>query len=182
MFLLNKIYFLTTCEHTWSTIYLYAWKPNRTCSWMLGHIHALMIVLKFEGNWTARYMCTLRFKCSCASLFTFFVDLVLTCVLALTIICSHVYFLRWLQAFTFTSFEIHILLCTHTLLIIHFYVHMLWLSYAPISTCFEENLFTCLYALMLVYLDTSMIGCSYVNVLLWWSHVSIVICSHAYMI
>ena len=50
------------------------------------------------------------------------------------------------------------------------------------STYFEENLFTFLYAIILICLDTSMIGCSDGNKLLWWSHVSMVICSHAYML
>ena len=119
MSLLNKIYFWNTCEHTWSTIYVYAWRLKCSSCWMLGHIHALVIVVKSYGNCTVWCMCTFRFKCSCACMFTCFVDLVLTCILALMIICPHVYLLKWLHAFMSTSFEIHILLCTHTLLIIH---------------------------------------------------------------
>ena len=127
-------------------------------------------------------MCTSRCKCSCICMFTSFVDLVFTCVPVLTIICSHFYLLRWSNAFMFTSFEIHRLLCTHALMIIHFYVHNLLLLYAPMSKFFEENLSTCLYALMLICLDTSIIWCSYINILLWWSHVSMLIFSHAHML
>ena len=74
-----------------------------------------------------------------------FVDHVLTCVLAFTIICSHMYLLRWSHTFMFTCFDIHMLLCSHALMIIS----------------------TCLYALMLICLDTFMIGCSFVNMLRW---------------
>ena len=90
-----------------------------------------------------------------------------TYVLALTIICSHVYLLRWSHAFIFTCFDIHILLCFHSLMIIHFYVHMLWWSYAPMSTYFDEKMSTCQNSLKLICSDTFMIGCSYVNMLNW---------------
>ena len=137
---LNRIYFLPTCEHTWSTIYLYGWRPNRSCRWMLWHIHALMIVVKSKGNWMVRYVCTLRFKCSCACMFTCFVDLMLTCILALTIIYSHVNWLIWTHAFMFTSYEIHIHTCKHTWSIIYVYA---WRSKRLSSwmwahTCFDE--------------------------------------------
>ena len=78
----HKIYFWITCEHTWLTIYVYAWRSKRLSSWMLRHIHALRRLVKSKSNWTVRCMCTLRFKCSCACMFTSFVDLVLTCLLA----------------------------------------------------------------------------------------------------
>ena len=120
-------------------------------------------------------MCTLRFKCSCACIFTCFVDLVLISVPILTIICSHVYQLRWSNAIMFTS---------------NFFVHMLWWSYISMFTFFDNYILLCLHALkrtcphtiMLICSDTSMIGCSYVCIPLCWSHVSMVICSHVYML
>ena len=130
MSLLNKIYFWTTCEHTWSTIYLYAWRSKHSCSWMHGDIQALMIVVKSKGNWMVRCMCTLRFKCSCACRLTCFVDLVLTYVLVLTIICSHVYRLIWSHAFTFTSYEIHILCWSYTSMFPYFDNRMLLCQHA----------------------------------------------------
>ena len=122
-----------------------------------------------------RCMWTWMLKC--------FIDHMLTSVLSLTIICSHVYLLRWSHAFMFTCFDIH----------------MLWWSYAPMSTCFNKNMSTCLYALMLIYSDTFMIECSYVNMLcwphafnftcpiasyvymLWQEHVDLPICLNAYI-
>ena len=127
---LNKIYFSTTFEHTWSTIYLYTWRAKRSCSWMLGHIHALMRLVKSKGNCTVRCRCTLRFKSSCAYMFTCFIDFVFTCVLALTIICSHVYLHRWSRAFTFTSYEIHILCWSYTSMFPYFDNRMLLCQHA----------------------------------------------------
>ena len=129
MSLLNKIYFWTTCEHTWSMIYLYAWRSKRSCSRMLGHTHALMIVLNFYGSWMIRCLCTLRFKCSCTCMFTCFVDLVL--VLALTIICFHVY----------------LLLRSYILKFADFYVHILCWSYTSMFTCSDNRMLLCQYAL-----------------------------------
>ena len=136
MSLQNKIYFLTACEYTWSRIYLYFWTPKGSCSWMLGHIHALMIIVKFEGNSTVRCRCTLRFKCSYACMFTYFINFVLTCVLVLMIICSHVYLQRWSHAFTFTAFEIT-----------YIYVHILCWSYTSMFTRFDKRMLLCQLAL-----------------------------------
>ena len=140
MSLLNKIYFHSTCEQTWSTIYLYAWRSKHSIRLMLRGIHALMILVKSKGNWTAWCMCTLKFKCSCACMFTCFVNLVLTCVLALTIICSHIYWFIWSHAFLFTSYEIHILLCTHTLIIVCSYVNMLLRELFHFPICLNAHM------------------------------------------
>ena len=133
----NKIYFWTTCENTWSTIYLYAWRSKRSCSWMRGHIHDLMIVVKSKGSWTVRCMCTLRSKCACACMSIWFVDLVLTCVLALTAIC----FLKstWL--------DVHLLLRSHLLKFTYFYVHILCWSYTSMFPCFDNRILLCQHTL-----------------------------------
>ena len=137
---LNKIYFRSKCEHTWSTIYLYAWRSKRSISWMLRDIHALMIVVKSKCNWTVRCMCSLRLKCSCAYMFTCFVDLVLTYVLALMIICSHVSWLIWSHAVMFTSYEIHKLLCSHVLIIVCSYVNMVWKELVHFPICLNAHM------------------------------------------
>ena len=96
----------------------------------------LMILVKSKGNWMVRCMCTLRFKCSWGCMFTRFVDLVLTCVLALRIICSHVYWL--VRSHVFHS---------HLMKFTYFYVHILCWSYTSTFPCFDNHMHLCQHAL-----------------------------------
>ena len=91
-----------------------------------------------------------------------FVDQVLTWVLTLTIICTHVFLLRCSHALMFTCFDIHILLCSHALMIKHFYVQMLWWSYISMFTCFDDQTLLCSNALMIIHFYVHM---------LWWLYV-----------
>ena len=138
-----RFIFLTTCAHTWMTIYIYARRLIHSRSWMLGRSHAFRIVVV------------------CVSI----VDHVLAFVLTLTIICSHVYLVWWSHASMCICFDVHLLLCPHALMVTQFYVHMFWWSYAPISTCFDENMYTYQYSLMLICSNTFLIACSYVCML-----------------
>ena len=123
-------------------------------------------------------------KCSCASIFTCFVDYMLTCVLALVIMCSHVFVLGCLNAHVFISSHTWLITCSYVYLLwwLHvymstcfdnsfncFHVCMLWWSYAPMSICFNYHMPTFVCALMLICLDALMITCS---------HACMLLCSH----
>ena len=120
-----------------------------------------------------------------------FVNHVLTCILALMIIFSHVYLLRWSHAFTFTRFDIHMPLYSH----------------ASMFTCFDDHTLLCSHALMIVcsyvymlrpkhvhlpkFLKAHMFGhfydwCSYVNMLCWTHEFNLcammIECFHVYML
>ena len=94
-----------------------------------------------------------------------FVDQELPCVLALMVICSHVYLLRWSHAFMFTCFDIHILLCRHVLMIIHFYVHILWWLYAWTLLWLDALMLTWFVDLHLydIHKHVHTLGCWYVH-------------------
>ena len=136
---------------------------------MFWYSHALMII-HFNVHilwWSFAHKSTCldyhKLLCSHVLIFTYFYVTCFDvhtylCSHALTIICSHVYLLRWSYAFMFTCFDNHILPCSHAFMIIHFYVHMLWWSYAPTSTCFKENMPTCIYAFMLICSCTFWLG------------------------
>ena len=150
------------------TIYLYTCRLMCSVNEMPKHSHAFMIVLKCYGNWTVRYMCTLKFTCSYSCLFPCFVDNMLTYVLALMITCSHVYLLWWSHA--------HMPVCPHACMPSCSYVWMFWWLYAHMlvcshvltclvghmSTCFDDHV--CSHADMLGYLQliVEMLGCSLV--------------------
>ena len=136
MSLFHKIYFLTTFAHTWMKTYRYAWRLKCLGSWMLGHSHALMIMLKSKGDWTVRCMCTWMLKYSCACMFN-----------ALLITCSHVFLLQWLFAYMSTCLDGHMFLCSCVLTFTCFYIHMFWWSYTFMFTCFYDGILLCLYAL-----------------------------------
>ena len=124
------------CTHLNKDIYLYAWKLKCSCSWMLEHSHALMIVHKSSGDGTISCMCTWMFKCSCALMFN-----------ALLITWSHRYLLWQSFAHMSTYLDDHMLLFSHVLIFTYFYVLTLWWSYTSMFTCFDDRMLLCLHTL-----------------------------------
>ena len=130
-------------------------------------------------------------------MFTSLIDHVLTYVLALTIIFSHVYLLSLSYVSRFTYFNVHILLYSQALIITHTsmftcfdnhmpHVYMLWREHFHLLRCLNAHMpehffdcmllwsydlmFTCFVDHMLLCSHASMIVCSDVYIL-WWSHV-----------
>ena len=119
-------------------------------------------------------------------MFTCLIDHVLTYVLALMIIFSHVYLLSWSYVSSFTYFDVHILLYSHALIITTLLCSHVFIIISPMSICFDKNISTCLCVLMLVCLNTfwlhaHMFIC-FVDHMLLCSHTSMIVCSHVYIL
>ena len=108
-------------------------------------------------------------------MFTCLIYHVLTYVLALTIIFSHVYLLSRSYVSRFTYFDVHMLLHSHALIITHIsmltcfdnhmpHVYMLWREHFHLLTCLNAHM-----------PEHFLISCSYVHVLCW-SHASMFTC------
>ena len=111
-------------------------------------------------------------------MFTCLIDHVLTYVLALTIIFSHVYLLSWSYVSRFTYFDVHMLLYSHALIITHTsmftcfdnhmpHFYMLWREHFHLLICLNahmpEHFFDCMLLCSLALLIT----CFYVHMPRW---------------
>ena len=108
-------------------------------------------------------------------LFTCLIDHVLTYLLALMIIFSHVYLLSWSYVSSFTYFDVHILLYSYALIITHTsmftcfdnhmpYVYMLWREHFHLLMCLNAHM-----------PEHFLIACSFVHMICW-SHSSVFTC------
>ena len=142
-------------------------------------------------------MCIWLLKCSCAFMFTSFVNQMLTCVLALKIICLQVYLLWWSHASMFTHFNVHLLWCSHTSMSTCFDYHILLSLYTLTITCPLGYMPWCsyartllwLYALMFTSFVDHLLLCSlsmmikcFPVYMLWWSHAHFLVCLQAHML
>ena len=136
MFLLNKIYFLTTCEHTWSTIYLY-----------LGDriVHVVGCLGIYMLWWLCLNSKVIEWQDICVLWGLNAHELV--CSLSLLISCSHVYLLWRLYALTSTCLNDHMLLRSHLLKFTYFYVYILCWSYTSMFTRFDNRILLCQHTL-----------------------------------
>ena len=154
--LIDKIYIWNTCEHTSSTIYLYARRLKRSTSLMLRNILALMILVKSKGNWTVKCMCTWVLNAY-----------VLVFLHALLISCLHVFLLWHSYALTSIGLYDHMLLRSHLTKFTYFYVHILCWSYTFMFPCFDNCMLQCQHVLKRTYSLAYMLECSYAWTLLW---------------
>ena len=108
-------------------------------------------------------------------LFTCLIDHVLTYLLALMIIFSHVYLLSWSYVSRFTYFDVHLLLHSHALIITHPFmltcfdnhmphVYILWWEHFHLLRCLNAHM-----------PEHFLIACSYVHMHCW-SHASMFTC------
>ena len=114
-------------------------------------------------------------------MFTSLIDHVLTYVLALMIIFSHVYLLSWSYISRFTYFDVHILLYSQALIITTLLCSHVLIIICPMSICFDEKISTCLCVLILICLNTFLIACSYGHMLCW-SHAPMFTCLNDSMV
>ena len=120
-------------------------------------------------------------------MFTCLIDHVITYVLALIIIFSHVYLLSWSYVSMFTYFDVHMLLYSPALIITHTsmftcfdnhmpHVYMFWREHFHLHICLNAHVtedFFWLHALMFTYFVDHMFLCS---------HASMIVCSHVYIL
>ena len=111
-------------------------------------------------------------------MFTCLIDHVITYVLALIIIFSHVYLLSWSYVSRFTYFDVHMLLYSHALIITHTsmftcfdnhmpYFYMLWREHFHLLICLNAHMPEHFFDCMLLCSHALLITCFYVHMPRW---------------